>query len=50
MTLVPGNVFGFWMFVVISVIVVYMIRVSQNDKIQVSIRTIPGLEGLLRSV
>ena len=40
MTLVPGNVFGFWMFVVISVIsviVVYMIRASQNDKIQVDI-------------
>ncbi|MGB4326513.1 MAG: DUF6754 domain-containing protein [Bacillota bacterium] len=46
MTLVPGNVFGFWMFVVISVIVVYMIRASQNDKIQVSIRTIPGLEAI----
>lgn len=44
MTLVPGNVFGFWMFVVISAIVVYMIRASENDKVKVSIRPIPGLE------
>lgn len=46
MTLVPGNVFGFWMFVVISAIVVYMIRASENDKVKVSIRPIPGLEAI----
>ncbi len=46
MKIVPGNVFGFWMFIVISVLVVYTIRTSEKGKSQVVIRTIPGLEAI----
>jgi hypothetical protein len=40
MKIVSGNVFGFWMFVVASVVIVYIIDRSQKGKLDVVLRPI----------
>ncbi len=46
MKIVPGNVFGFWMFIAISGLAIYAIRSSVQGKSVVTIRDIPGLEAI----
>lgn len=46
MTIAPGNVFGFWMLIAISALVIYTIRASERGKFKVTIRPIAGLEAI----
>lgn len=50
MKIVPGNVFGFWLFVVASVVIVYIMDRSQKGKLAVALRPIAGLSALEESV
>ena len=50
MKIVPGNIFGFWMFIVASLVVVYAIRRSEKGTLDVVLRPIPGLEAIEESV
>jgi hypothetical protein len=50
MKIVPGNVFGFWMFVVASVVIVYIMDRSQKGKFDVVLRPIAGLGAIEESV
>ncbi len=50
MSLVEGNIFGFWMFIVISVVAVWIMTQSKNGKFKVTLRRINGLEALEEAV
>lgn len=50
MKIVSGNVFGFWMFVVASVAVVYIMNRSEKGKLNIVLRPIAGLDALEESV
>lgn len=46
MKLVAGNIFGFWMFVTVSVVTFWIIHLSRSGKFNVKLRRIAGLEAL----
>lgn len=46
MKIVAGNVFGFWMLIVLSAMTISVIRLSHQDKIKVSVRAIVGLNAI----
>lgn len=46
MSIASGNVFGFWLFIAISALVIYTINASQRGKLKVTIRPIAGLEAI----
>lgn len=46
MKLVPGNVFGFWMLLVVSGMALYVMHLSKSGKLKVTIRNIAGLESI----
>jgi len=48
--IVPGNVFGFWLFVVASVVVAYVMDRSEKGKMNVVLRPITGLSSLEEAV
>jgi hypothetical protein len=50
MKIVSGNVFGFWMFVVASVAIVYIMNRSEKGKLNIVLRPIAGLDALEESV
>lgn len=50
MKLVEGNIFGFWMFMVISVLTVWVMEQSKRGKFIVTLRRIAGLEALEEAV
>lgn len=50
MEIVPGNVFGFWVFIVASAVIIYVINRSEKGKLNVVLRPIPGLEAIEESV
>ena len=46
MSIAPGNVFGFWLLIAISALVIYTIRASERGRFNVKIRPIAGLEAI----
>ena len=50
MKIVPGNIFGFWLFVVASAVLVYVMNLSQKGKLNVTLRPIAGLSALEEAV
>ncbi len=50
MKLVDGNIFGFWMFIVVSVFTVWVMEQSKRGKFTVTLRRIAGLEALEEAV
>lgn len=50
MKLVEGNIFGFWMFIVVSAITLWTINKSKTGKLIVALRKIAGLEAIEEAV
>jgi len=50
MSIVPGNVFGFWLFIAVSAVLVYVMNLSDKGKINVSLRPIVGLDAIEEAV
>jgi hypothetical protein len=50
MGIVQGHVFGFWMFIVLAAASLWVINASKNDKYNVKLRAIAGLEAIEESV
>lgn len=50
MKLVAGNIFGFWMFVVVSAVILYVINLSKSGKFNVVLRRIAGLEAIEEAI
>ncbi|HHW26036.1 MAG TPA: hypothetical protein GXX23_01700 [Firmicutes bacterium] len=50
MKIIPGNIFGFWLFVVASAVIVYVMNLSEKGKLKVTLRPIAGLDALEEAV
>lgn len=50
MKLVSGHVFGFWMFIVVAAVTLWVITRSKNDQLRVQLRRIAGLEAVEEAI
>lgn len=50
MKIVPGNIFGFWFFILASGVIVYIMNLSQKGKLNVTLRPIAGLAALEEAI
>jgi hypothetical protein len=50
MKLVAGNIFGFWMFLVVAIFTLVLINYSKSGKINITLRKIAGLEAIEESI